>query len=65
MTNNQTFEMACVFITETDSAVLIEDPASDTQHWIPLSQVEEMHRNPDHTGTIVMSQWIAGKKGLR
>ena len=62
-----TFEIACVFLAETDSAVKIFDPASDEEFWIPLSQVEEIHgRKADKTGegTIVMSDWIARQKGL-
>lgn len=62
-----TFELACTFVHETDAAVCIIDPASGEQLWIPLSQVEEMHgKKADGTGegSIVMSDWIAKKKGL-
>lgn len=61
------FEMACIFKASTDNAVLIIDPASEEELWIPLSQVDEMHgRKKDGTGegTIIMSDWIARKKGL-
>ena len=60
-------EMSCEFKKETDLAVLIHDPASGEDIWIPLSQVESMHgRQRDGTGhgTIVMSDWIAEQKGL-
>lgn len=60
------YEMACVFKGETDSAVKILDPASGEELWIPLSQIDEMHRGNTGLGpgTIVMSDWIARKKGL-
>ena len=58
------YEMACEFKRETDAAVLIYDPASEEDVWIPLSQVESMHKGKDGTGTIVMSDWIARTKGL-
>lgn len=58
------YEMACEFERETDSAILIHDPATEEDIWIPLSQVESIHRHPDGSGTIIMSDWIARKKGL-
>jgi hypothetical protein len=63
--NPELFEMSCHFKHETDNAVLIIDPASGEELWIPLSQVEEMHHDKNGDGTIVMSAWIAKKKGLR
>ena len=59
-----TFELACIFLHETDNAIQIEDPATGEILWIPFSQVEEVHRGPTKEGTIVMSRWIAEKKGL-
>lgn len=58
--------MSCVFKRETDAAVKILDPASGEELWIPLSQVEEMHRGNTGLGpgTIKMTDWIAEKKGL-
>ena len=64
MSDPDTFEMACQFLRESDTAVLVLDPASGEELWIPFSQTEAMHRNPDHTGKIVMTRWIARKKGL-
>ena len=59
------FEFACEFVHETDNAILIKDPTDNTEHWIPLSQVDEIHRDKDKKfGTIVMSDWIADQKGL-
>ena len=64
MKSESTYEMACVFKLETEAAILITDPASGEDIWIPFSQVEEIHRAPDGTGTIVMTSWIARQKGL-
>lgn len=58
-------ELSVLFKTETDSAVLVHDFASEEDIWIPLSQVEEMHRDPKtQVGTIVITDWIARQKGL-
>ena len=52
----------CVRKRETDNAVLIEVDGEGV--WIPLSQVESMHFDARGSGTIVISDWIAGQKGL-
>lgn len=58
-------EFAVTFKAETDAAILIYDHASEEEVWIPLSQVEEIHRNrKTGEGTIVISDWIARKTGL-
>lgn len=62
--DEKTFELACKFIRESPAAVLIADPETGEELWIPLSQVEEMHRDKNNLGTIVMTKWIARKKGL-
>ena len=62
--SDATFEIACEFKHETDNAILIIDPATGEEIWIPLSQVEEIHRDKTGHGTIIMSAWIARKKGL-
>lgn len=60
------FELACEFIRETDAAILIKDPATEEEVWLPLSQVDEIHRDKDRKhGSIVMSDWIAQQKGLK
>lgn len=65
MARDSTFALACSFVRETDNAICINDPASGEDIWIPLSQVEEIHRDADgKTGRVVMSEWIARKKGL-
>lgn len=59
------FELAVKFVHETSNAILVEDPVSDEKIWLPLSQVEEIHRHKGgDTGTVVMSDWIARQKGL-
>ena len=63
-TSTETYKLACTFKAETDRAVLIIDHASGEELWIPLSQVEEMHRDSAREGEIVMTAWIAKKKGL-
>lgn len=64
-----TYELSCTKLRETDNAVLVLDPATGENLWIPLSQVCEMHWQKDPqgdraTGTVVMTEWIAKKKGL-
>ena len=59
-----TFELACQRQTETDNAVLVYDFVKDESHWIPLSQVESMHFDKEGNGRIVMTEWIAKKKGF-
>lgn len=49
---------------ETTNAILVHDFASESDIWIPLSQVDEIHRRKDGTATIVISDWIARVKGL-
>lgn len=49
---------------ETDKAILVTIEGAD--HWMPLSQVHEIHRSKDKgCDTIVVSAWIAKEKGLR
>lgn len=58
------YELACTFKRETDSAVLVYDHATQEEIWFPLSQVEQMHRDKNGHGSIVVSDWIAKQKGL-
>jgi hypothetical protein len=57
------FELTCHIIHETDNAILVLDPASETEIWIPLSQVDEIHRHKD-SAVLKISDWIARQKGL-
>ena len=58
------YEIACYIKYETDNAILIEDETLDEPIWIPLSQVDEIHRAKDGLATVVMTDWIARRKGL-
>ena len=37
---------------------------TDEELWLPLSQVDSMHFDQNDDGTIVITDWIARKKGL-
>ena len=62
--DHETYELACIKKHETDNALLIYDPVSDEELWLPWSQVDETHFNDKGEGTVVMTEWIAKKKGL-
>ena len=47
-------------ITSTDDAIKVR--YHDEDIWIPLSQVHEIHRT--EPPTIVITPWIARKKGM-
>ena len=48
---------------ETEKAILVTIKGKEV--WMPLSQVHEIHREPDgKTGSIVVSAWIAKQKEL-
>ena len=51
------------FGTETDKALQITTPDGELL-WIPFSQVDSITREPDGTGAVEMSLWIAQQKGL-
>lgn len=48
----------------TDKAIKVIDIESGVVDWVPLSQVDEIHEEPDGTFTIVMAKWLARKKGF-
>lgn len=48
----------------TNAAVRLTDIASGVMEWVPLSQVEEIHDQPDGTVLVTMQKWIARKKGF-
>jgi hypothetical protein len=56
-------ELSGKVLKETDKAALIHFSVVDETHWIPLSQVSEIHNDPE-TPTVVIASWIASKKGL-
>ena len=58
-------EIECTVVHETDNAIRIDYQGELI--WIPLSQVEEIHRRNKAVGdtdVVVMTRWIASKKGL-
>jgi hypothetical protein len=57
-------EIECDFVRETDNAVLVTEHNTGERIWFPLSQVEQMHRDKNNRGRIVVSDWIAAEKGL-
>ena len=59
-------KVSCKILHETAKAVLIED-LSERKHWIPLSQVTELHKVEEGLGEgsyVVMREWIAKEKDL-
>ncbi len=56
-----------IIIRETDSALLFKFqlPECNPQtEWFPLSQIQSIHRFPGKKDEVVMSRWIANKKGI-
>jgi len=53
----------CVIKHETDSALLVCVQETGEEVWLPLSQIESVHHTKP-TATVVVSDWIAEKKGL-
>lgn len=68
MSRDSFVEVAVIFKgVETDNAYMIIDPASGEEMWIPFSQTEERTGKGSPIsgeGTIMISEWIANKKGL-
>lgn len=48
----------------TDNAIKLTHLDTGVVDWVPLSQVEEIHEQPDGTVLVVMQKWIARKKGF-
>lgn len=57
--------MRCTVIRETEAAVQIM-LSTGNKVWIPLSQVEEIHKDPGkfEQDSLVVTRWIAEQKGL-
>lgn len=51
---------------DSDSGLAVSVKIDEEWHWIPYSQIEEIDRDPrsQRNDRVVMSRWIAGKKGL-
>lgn len=63
----EVIQLEGIIITETDSAILFkfQCPECDTrQEWFPVSQIKSVHRMVGKKDKIVMSTWIASKKGI-
>lgn len=51
-------------LNETDSAILVRTEEGE-EVWLPLSQVESIHRSTHKGGDwLVVKRWLAEKKGL-
>lgn len=52
--------------SDSGAAVQVSLDEGKTWHWIPISQIEEIHRNPKVRGgdEIKMTRWITEKKEL-
>lgn len=48
----------------TDNAVKVIHQETGIIEWVPLSQIEEIHEQPDGSCLIIMQKWIARKKGF-
>lgn len=55
----------CTVLIETEKAIKVRDHDSGEELWLPLSQVDEIHRDRDGKGSVKMTDWIAIEKGLR
>ena len=65
MTNtSDVFTGTFVIERRTEKAVKLTDTDSGLIDWIPLSQVEEIHDQPNGTVLVTMQKWIARKKGF-
>ena len=55
-------EIECTIKHETERAMLVVVHATGEEVWLPLSQVDEIHR--ESPARVVVSDWIAREKGL-
>lgn len=59
-----TLALECTVKKETEKALLVVNPETGEELWLPLSQVEKILRRADGTAEVTISDWIAGQKGL-
>lgn len=64
MNHRELFTFTCMREGESTKALLVVDPPTGEQIWIPFSQIESMHFNETGDGYVVMTAWIAKQKGL-
>lgn len=66
--SDKTFRCECIISPfSTEKALKIRPLEHDEWIWVPLSQITEIHgRRPSEEaqGLVVMTDWIARKKGL-
>lgn len=48
----------------TDAALHVTHLETGEVMWLPKSQIEEIHEQPNGSVKITMTKWIAQKKGL-
>lgn len=62
---DESVEIECKVIKTTAKAYLVEDTTTNTEIWLPKSQVYSMS-GPDIDGNVAVqiSEWIAKQKGL-
>lgn len=62
-----THSMTGRLVRETKAAVLLQDPQTGEEVWLPRSQIVEMEESggdaPDYVD-VIMTEWIAKQKGL-
>ena len=69
---SETLTISCNIKAETSKAILIQTHTIEGEvgeHWIPLSQTEQIHRRNNitegmYSDSVVITKWIAEKKGL-
>jgi hypothetical protein len=57
-------DVTCVRVRETEKAILVIEPESGEEIWLPLSQIKAMHFDKKGNGYVEITEWIAKKKGL-
>lgn len=58
-------EHGAIFVTDTEAAICINvERVDEPELWIPFSQIDKIVKHKNGTCDIVMTEWIARKKGL-
>lgn len=60
--DTETYSFSAEIKARTAKALLVLDHATGEELWLPLSHVLEIHGDP--MASLVVSVWIAKKKGL-
>ena len=64
MSDEKTVEIECRLETQTAKAYLIIPTNTDTETWLPRSQVYDRQEIGDGKWLFFISEWIARKNGL-